>query len=120
MLISASDCDKRFYTLDAYKKHLFSDPKVRHGNQLTCSLCAVTVPIVDALHHQLQCHRIGRYACVNCAFGTNSVVDLRDHMWRQHPTKLLYATCRVRLEDMVPVSILQHHHCICDRVLREA
>lgn len=97
-------CSKRFYTLDAYEKHLYGGDG--HGDQLTCALCADTVPIGDALKHQLERHQIGQYACVNCAYGTSSVDELRHHMWRQHPTKLPYAMSRVSRDIMLNVSIV--------------
>lgn len=100
-----ADCDKRFYTLHAYYNHLLNECAA--DKQLVCSRCAVYVPFSEELKHQLERHCIGRYACVNCAFGTNSGNDLREHMWRQHPNKLLYATARVRRDDVFNVSTMQ-------------
>lgn len=101
-IIIPPECRQRFYTIDAFMNHL----RAQHKNSIRCSLCSRTVSLATVKAHMQFEHNLGQYACLYCSFGANDHNVLRNHMWRQHPTKLLYVMCRLRLVDMLNVSVM--------------
>lgn len=87
--------------MDAFMNHL----QLRHNNVIDCPLCSRTVGLSAVRTHMQFEHNLGQYACLYCTFGANDHNVLRNHMWRQHPTKLLYVMVRLRLANMLNVSV---------------
>lgn len=97
-----SDCNKRFYAIEDFAKHLLETES--HALEIVCQFCLMAVPRKSAVQH-MQCHGIGLYECVYCLFGSNSIDEIRSHMSMAHPNKLLYGCARIPRKDHESVSI---------------
>ncbi|XP_066595045.1 uncharacterized protein [Prorops nasuta] len=80
------DCRRAFYVADTFATHLRSHyPKL---NAYQCHICELSFPTYERLIGHYKVHGLGRYQCLYCLNGTDSIDDIHKHLSLLHPNRL--------------------------------
>ncbi|CAL1673083.1 unnamed protein product [Lasius platythorax] len=82
--VCKQDCGKFFYVLDSFTMHL----KEHQSSHLTCHLCNSTHETIKSLISHYKLHGYSKYQCIYCLCGTETLIEMHQHLSAFHCNRL--------------------------------